>query len=84
MTFREKFDSELKWDRKVMLLSLFHLRKKLKHGKKWKMRHTAKYFCKSLAFVSEDLKIAKALHEGLVFTSRKNAIKVIRAIKNGK
>lgn len=78
LTYRESFDEERRWDRKILLVALFHSRMQLKYGsEKWKIKNTAKYFCKSLSYVSENLKIAEALQNGLVFNSRKQALSMI-------
>jgi hypothetical protein len=82
VTFKDKYKSEEVWDKKIMIISLYHNTMLLTH-KRWRMIDTAKYFCKSLASISEDLKIAKALHEGLEFNSRKHALKIIRNGNDG-
>lgn len=82
MTFKESFNETKKWDRRVLIVSLYHSRMQLKYGKGWKIFKTAKYFCKSSSYISENLKIAEALQNGLVFTSRKHALKLIK-VNNG-
>lgn len=78
MTYREAFNEERRWDRKILLISVYHSRLQLRHGAdKWKIKDTAKYFRKSSSYVSENLKIAEALRNGLVFNSRKQALSLI-------
>lgn len=79
-TYIEKFNNETEWDKRVCLVDLFHTRMCAQY-KGWTLEKTARYFKKSKSFVSENLKIAKALHNGLVANSR---IDALRKLSNGK
>lgn len=70
---KKAYDLERRWNIRIFLLSSYH-NGMLIHNPNHRMLDTAEYFCKSLASVSEDLKIAKALHEGSEFKSRNDAI----------
>lgn len=74
MSFKLQYDAERRWNFKCLIISAYH-HSSLLINRKHRQQDTADYFCKSLATVNEDLKIAKALHEGLEFTSRNDAVK---------
>jgi len=82
MTYKEKFNNETNWKRKVFIVELFHCHMLLKFGKKWKLKRTAIYFQKSISLISEDIKIAKFLtdnhHLNGSLTSRNEALKLMR------
>jgi hypothetical protein len=67
MTFKEKYDSETIWHRKVLIVELFHLAQKNTHrrstDKKWTQRDTARVLGVSVGLISENLKLAKAIHK---------------------
>lgn len=65
MTFKEKYDKEEAWDKKVIIMALFHNTMLLKHGKRWTICHTARSMEISIGTVSENLRLADALHNGL-------------------
>lgn len=62
-TFKEKYDNEVRWYGKIIVMELFHLTQ-LSKNPKWTTRETAKYFGIGKSTVSENLKIAKAIHDG--------------------
>ena len=82
MTYKEKFDNESDWKQKILIIELFHLHMLYKR-EKWTEKKTAKYFNKSIALISENLMLAKAIRneelEGC--TSRVKALKIVRSIK---
>ncbi|HWY33592.1 MAG TPA: hypothetical protein VNX68_03030 [Nitrosopumilaceae archaeon] len=83
MTYKEKFEKETDWQRKIILVDLFHCRKLLEFGSNWRMMDTANYFQISLATVSEDITIAEHLREGKwKFSSRNNALKAIKTLRD--
>lgn len=61
MTFKERYDNEPHWAKKIIILELFHLTQKTK--KKWGYRDTAKYFGLSLGLVAENMKLAIEIHK---------------------
>lgn len=61
MTFLEKYQQCTTWHEKVTVMELYHLYGVLS-VKKWTVGHTASYFEVSKGLVSENLKLASALH----------------------
>lgn len=82
MTYKEKFRRSTDWKQKVLTVELFHLLM-LSKNPKWKLNDTAKYFQVSIALVSENLKLAKFIENGIVgaCTSRDNALQILRKLK---
>lgn len=82
MTYREKFHNITEWKHKVLIVELFHLLR-LSKAPKWREEDTAKYFNVSIALVSENLRLARALKIGIIdgCTSRDKAIKLLRKLK---
>jgi len=76
MSFKSEYEIETRWNFRCLLVSAYH-NSNLLINIHHRQIDTANYFCKSLATISEDLKIARALHDGLEFTSRNDAIKRI-------
>lgn len=76
MSYKLDYEMERRWDFKCLIISVYHHMHVIKNPHH-RQQDTADYFCKSLATISEDLKIARALHDGLQFTSRNDAIKRI-------
>jgi len=62
ISFKEQFDGEKLWYKRVVIIELYYLAMRNK-DKSWGVRETAKYFKISLGHVSENLKLAKALHK---------------------
>lgn len=79
MTHKEKFHRSTDWKERVLTVEFFHLLMLSKHTK-WTVKSTAEYFNVSMALVSENLKIAHALGEGLLdgCTSRVKALKELK------
>jgi len=77
MTFKQSYEKEDNWWKRVLLMELFHL-SQIAHNRKWRMEDTAKYFGQSKALVSENLKLAK-LEDGLTFEYRKDAMAFLRS-----
>ena len=77
MTFKERYDTEATWDGKVAVMELYHLA--MSHRVKgWTVTQTALYFECSLGLVSENLRIAGAIHHEpriLKCKSRQEALK---------
>lgn len=61
MTFRERYNQEKVWHQKIILIELFHITMKARQP--WGFRQTAKYFDISLGLVSENMRLAAAIHK---------------------
>lgn len=78
MTFLERYNSAQSWQDKCSVMEIFHLSMKNKYGKDWQLINTSDYFGVSIGLVSENLKLADAIHRHLDFdkiASRKQALK---------
>lgn len=62
MTFKEKYEKCLKWHEKVLVIELYHL-VQIHKNKNWTLSKTAEYFSISMGLVSENLKLASAIHQ---------------------
>lgn len=60
-TLKELFKNEKAWHKKAIILETFHLMRVL-HNKNWHMRDTALFLNCSLGYVSEELMLAKLIH----------------------
>lgn len=61
MTFPEKYRSEDTWHGKAMIMEIYHLAM-LNREKSWTISQTATVFNCSIGLVSENLKLAHAIH----------------------
>ena len=61
MTFQERYSQEQTWYGKVMIMEIYHLAK-IHADKDWTLIKTAIDFGCSVGLVSENLKLADALH----------------------
>jgi hypothetical protein len=78
MTFPERYKQEETWHGKVMIMEIYHLAMTYRYGKDWTISHTSLEFNVSVGLVSENLKLAKALHEDetiIKCESRQDALK---------
>lgn len=66
MTFAEKYHKERRWHGKVLIMEIGHfaMSKKYKtdYNKDWTIKQTAAVFGVSVGLVSENLKLADAIH----------------------
>lgn len=79
MTFLEKYKKVQRWHEKAIIMEIFHLTMKGKG--KWTLTQTAEYFGVSIGLVSENLKLAGAIHHNhqiLLINSREEALKKLR------
>lgn len=61
MTFRERYTHAQTWHDKAIVIELYHLA--MTHRNKgWTISKTAEYFQCSIGLVSENLKLAHAIH----------------------
>lgn len=61
MTFLERYNSETTWHGKVMIMEIYHLAMSSR-SKNWTITKTAEHFQVSIGLVSENLRLANALH----------------------
>ena len=61
MTFPERYQQESTWHGKAMVMEIYHLTM-THHIKGWTIKLTAEHFGVSIGLVSENLKLAHALH----------------------
>lgn len=61
MTILEQYNNTSKWDEKVALMELFHLGQRMS-SRKWTIQDTAWHFNVSIGLVSENLRLAGAIH----------------------
>jgi len=80
-TFKEKYDNEVRWPGKIIIMELYHLTQ-LHHNPKHTCAMTAKYFGIGKSTVSENLKIAKAIHDGNPIDKLKTREEASCAINN--
>jgi hypothetical protein len=83
MTFVEKYQSETTWDGKATVMSLYHMAMTHRQSN-WTIGKTAEHFGCSIGLVSENLRLAKAIHNDekiLKCVSRQDALK---RLVNGK
>ncbi len=77
MKYSEKYHTERRWDKKVLIIHVYHhimlLRKK-----DWRVRDTARILKISVGKASEDLKLAKELDKVIDCRSRNEALKRIK------
>ena len=80
MTFKERYDIETHWTKKVMIMEIYHLAM-TQTDKRWTLADTAAEFEVSIGLVSENLKLADALHSKISLMecqSRQEALKSMR------
>jgi hypothetical protein len=79
MTYKEQFEREKRWYKRVVILDFYH-NSKLFHNKKWKVADTAKIFGISVGHCSESIMLCNAIKEQpeLEKLSRNQALKHIR------
>jgi hypothetical protein len=77
MTFRERYRKEDTWHGRVVIMEIYHLTMLHQDGN-WTVSKSADYFGCSLGLMSENLKIAHALHSDSILIqcpSRQDALK---------
>jgi len=60
-TFKDKYQECDKWQEKVMVMEIFHMARKV-NDNSWTISKTAEMFGVSVGLVSENLRLADALH----------------------
>ncbi len=77
MTFLEKYNQETTWYGKATVMEIYHLAQTIRH-KGWTISKTAQAFEVSVGLVSENLRLAQAIHVNeriLKCESRQEALK---------
>ena len=77
MNFLERYQAELTWHGRVTIMELYHLTM-TQHEKRWNLSKTAAHFNVSIGLVSENLRLAKAIHNNeriLKCETRQEALK---------
>lgn len=87
MTFLERYNLETTWHGKAMIMEIYHLAM-CSRVKTWTITRTAEHFECSIGLVSENLRLAQAIHLNdslLKSESRQDALRRIngRSISNG-
>ena len=87
MTFVERYNSETTWHGKVMVMEIYHLAMTTR-SKNWTITRTAESFGVSIGLVSENLRLAHAIHINptiLKCDSRQDALKRLNgSYRNGR
>jgi len=82
LTFRERYKKEIRWEAKASVIELFHLLSK-ERNKSWTIENTAKYFGVSSGLISEDLKLARAIHDDQLILQCPSRQKALKKLNNG-
>jgi len=83
MTFWERYQKAEFWYEKVILIELYHLAR-TRTNKDWTLADTAQDFSISIGLVSENLRIADAMHKDsrvLNCKTRQDALKIAERLK---
>lgn len=84
MTFPEKYKQENTWYGKALVMEIYHLAMKQRTENNWNLTNTAQHFGVSIGLVSENLRLADAIHSNSNFvkiTSRQEALVKLRGTK---
>ena len=77
VTFHERYQIEPTWHGRAIIMEIYHLAQTIRH-KDWTIAKTAKFFEVSVGLVSENLRLANAIHINdkiLKCESRQEALK---------
>lgn len=61
MTFKERYQQEVTWHGRAMIMEIYHLAM-LQRERGWNITKTAQHFEVSIGLVSENLRLANAMH----------------------
>lgn len=81
MTFIERYNSSKTWYEKVIVMELFHLTMCQRKDVIWNISKTAEVFSVSNGLVSENLKLAHAIHKDesiMKIDTRTHALEKVR------
>lgn len=82
MTFLERYSKEDTWYGKVMIMEIYHLAMSQRHND-WTITNTAADFDVSVSLVSENLKIAKAMHIREDIINCKSRVDALKKLNGG-
>lgn len=80
MTFQERYEQEKTWQGRVMIMEIYHFAM-CQRVKEWTISNTANQFGCSIGLVSENIRIATAIHMNenlLKCETREDALKKVR------
>lgn len=80
MTFLERYQQETTWHGRAMVMEIYHLAMRARSAK-WTIEKTASHFQVSIGLVSENLRLAHALHlhpELVKVETRQDALKKVK------
>lgn len=83
LSFLEQFKSERRWRNRCLLLELIHL-SMLRENDKWTVRNTAKMTDLSVGAASENLQLARAIHDKAEISNCKSRNSALKLLKKGK
>lgn len=86
MTFLDKYRKETTWHGRAMVMEIYHLAQ-CQRIPRWTITKTAEYFQVSVGLVSENLRLANAIHVDATLTRlthRQDALKVLGTGSYGK
>lgn len=81
MTLFERYQSESTWQGKVLVMEIYHLAM-IQRSKNWTLRDTATQFSCSIGLVSENLKLAGAIHTNEKLITYESRQEALRKLKN--
>lgn len=82
MTFLERYQAERRWHGKVMIMEIYHLA--MSHRcKDWTMAQTAEHFDVSIGLVSENLRLAHAIHKNDKLLKCESRTEALRKLNGG-
>lgn len=79
MTFLERYQSETTWYGRVIIVEIFHLTM-TQRQKTWTIAQTATELGLSISLVSENLKLAEAMHKDENLINAGSRVKALRKI----
>ena len=79
MDLLEKYQKEDTWYGKVIVMEIYHLAQSQAHTD-WTVTKTAGYFHVSISLASENLSLAKAMHEDKNLINCKSRVKALERI----
>lgn len=82
MTFLEKYNSESTWHGKVLVMEIFHLAMRIRFSN-WTITNTATEFGVSIGLVSENLRLANAIHTDDTILKCESRQQALRKVTNG-
>lgn len=77
MTYKDKFNNCEAWHQRATILNLYHVLMCVR-DKNWKLADTARYFDKSIGYVSESISLANHIELVRECKTRKEALERIR------